>query len=99
MVLRGSLDQGRAKEVLAEMLSTGDSLPSTITRLGITKIDASEITALATRLIAENESIVAQYRAGNGKAIGTLIGQAKKLNPNANPGLVKDEILRLLKSQ
>jgi aspartyl-tRNA(Asn)/glutamyl-tRNA(Gln) amidotransferase subunit B len=97
MLIRdGSLDQSRGKEVFNEMLAHSISLSETIARLGIVSVDSGEIKRLASQLMNDNPSIIDQIRAGNAKAIGALIGQAKKINPNANPGLVKDEILRLM---
>lgn len=96
MLRQGKLDQSKAKEVFNEMLGSSLSLSEAIGRLGIVSVDTVEIERIAAQLIAENPSVIEQIRAGNAKAIGALIGQAKKLNPNANPGLVKDAILRML---
>ena len=96
MVGAGEIDQTRAKTVLNEMVESRLDLAATIKKLGITSVGADEMTALAQQLIDENPDVAAQIRDGNDKAIGALIGKARKLNPNANPGVVKTEIMKLL---
>jgi aspartyl-tRNA(Asn)/glutamyl-tRNA(Gln) amidotransferase subunit B len=90
------LDQTRAKDVLNIMLENSISINEAIERLGIVGVGAEEIVKIAERLIAENPGVVQQFRDGNAKAIGALIGKAKQLNPNANPGLVKAALVRLV---
>jgi aspartyl-tRNA(Asn)/glutamyl-tRNA(Gln) amidotransferase subunit B len=90
------IDQTRAKEVLEEMIKSGNDVETVISSLGIVSVGADEVVALAQQLIAENEAVIQQIKDGNGKAVGALIGKARKLNPNVNPGAVKDEILKAL---
>ncbi|MEL7497349.1 MAG: Asp-tRNA(Asn)/Glu-tRNA(Gln) amidotransferase subunit GatB [Planctomycetota bacterium] len=92
-VSEGELDQTRGKEVLDEMVRSRSSLDAAIETLGIVKVDASELDELCDQLIAENESIISQIREGNTKAVGALIGKARKINPNANPGKVRERLL------
>jgi aspartyl-tRNA(Asn)/glutamyl-tRNA(Gln) amidotransferase subunit B len=40
--------------------------------------------------------VIEQIRAGNGKAIGMLIGKARKINPNANPGAIKALLSKMI---
>ena len=51
--------------------------------------------ALPTWLEA-NPNIVDDYRNGKKQAIGSLIGQAKNKNANANPKLVRETLLKLI---
>jgi len=97
MIAGGELDQTRGKDVLNEMVESKSDLQTAIKKLGIESVDSSEVVALAQQLIDENPAVAQQIRDGNEKAIGALMGKSRKLNPNANPGIVKDEILRLLK--
>ena len=48
-------------------------------------VDRGEIVELCRRLLSENPQIVAEVKGGKQKALGALIGQAKRHNPNANP--------------
>jgi aspartyl-tRNA(Asn)/glutamyl-tRNA(Gln) amidotransferase subunit B len=96
MIGRGEIDQTRAKDVLSEMIASEISLKSAIEKLGIVSVSSDELRQLAEKLIAENESIAKQIQDGNEKAVGALIGQARKSNPNVNPGVIKQQILEIL---
>ena len=45
-----------------------------------------------------NPLAVEDYRGGKKQAIGALIGQAKKKNPNANPQQVRETLLQLIET-
>ena len=72
------------------------SFQESIDKLGIKPVDSSELETLCRQLIDENPGIAQQIKDGNSKAVGALIGKARKLNPNANPGSIREEILRSL---
>ena len=92
----GELDQTRGKEVLEEMIASNLEVQAAMDKLGIKAVDNSEIESLCQQLIDENPDVIQQIKDGNGKAIGALIGKARKLNPNANPRLVQDTILKTI---
>jgi aspartyl-tRNA(Asn)/glutamyl-tRNA(Gln) amidotransferase subunit B len=64
--------------------------------LGIEKVDQSDLAELCRRLLEENPKIVADVKGGKQKAVGALIGQAKRQNPNANPNQVRQICLELI---
>ena len=74
------------------------SVDEAIKELGIESVDSSQIDALVQELLDANPKIVEDVLGGNEKAVGALIGQAKKKNPNANPKDIRDTALRLIKS-
>ena len=78
------------------MVEQGSGLAEAKESLGIREVDSSELESLCRELIQKNPSVVADVRAGKMKAIGALIGQARKLNPNADPGAVRKLLLELL---
>ncbi len=92
----GKLNTTRAREVLGVMVEQGSSVAEAKESLGIREVDSSELESLCRELIQKNPSVVADVRAGKMKAIGALIGQARKLNPNADPGAVRKRLLELL---
>ena len=98
LVIAGTLDQTRGKEVLNEMVEHCISSQEAIKRLGIKPVDNRELVTLCEKLIAENQEVIEQIQSGNAKAIGMLIGQARKLNPNANPGLIKEMLSKMISS-
>lgn len=87
----GQIDNSRAKDVFQYWLDHPDAdLEAAKSALGIESVDRSEIEALCRELLEENPKIVSQVKDGNEKAIGSLIGAAKKKNPNADPRLVRE---------
>lgn len=97
-ILAGDFDNSRGKDVLAEMISSGQGIDAAIEKLGIKTVDASEIDGLCQQLIDENPNVVAQLKEGKAKAIGALIGKARKLNPNVSPNLVREKIMKMIES-
>jgi len=92
----GEIDTTRAREVLAQMLATGKSVADTMAALGIVRVDESELIELCKQLLAANPKVVAEVKGGKVQAAGALIGQAKKLNPNANPARVRELCLEMI---
>jgi aspartyl-tRNA(Asn)/glutamyl-tRNA(Gln) amidotransferase subunit B len=92
----GEIDTTRAREVLAQMLATGKSVSETMAALGIVRVDESELVELCKQLLAANPKVVAEVKGGKVQAAGALIGQAKKLNPNANPARVRELCLEMI---
>ena len=90
----GEVDQTRAKEVLAEMIASDCDIEAAFKKLGIEKVDDSEIDTLCDQLIADNPAVIEEIRGGKSKAIGALLGAARKLNPNINPGVVRENLLK-----
>lgn len=90
------LDQTRGKRVLDEMVKSKISVAEAIEKLGIVQVDDAEIVQLCQQLIDENQNVVVQIREGNVKAVGALIGKARKINANANPGVVRERLLAII---
>ena len=64
---------------------------------GIVKVDESELLrAGARRWWRPIRKIVADIQAGKLQAAGNLIGQAKKRNPNVNPGRFREIVIELV---
>ena len=92
----GVIDNTRGKDVFMEMLDSGSSAAKAMNKLGIERVDASAVTNLCKELVDGSPKIVADVKAGNQKAIGALIGQAKRSNPNVNPNDVRRICLDLI---
>jgi aspartyl-tRNA(Asn)/glutamyl-tRNA(Gln) amidotransferase subunit B len=95
-VQRGDLDTTRAKDVFNDMAATGRTAAESMQSLGIEKVDQSEVVNLCKKLLESNPQIVAEVKGGKQKALGALIGQAKRHNPNANPAQVREICLQLI---
>lgn len=92
----GEVDQTRAKEVLAEMLASGCEVQTAFDTLGIVKVDSGDLEALCQQLIDENPAVIDEIKNGKVKAVGSLIGKARKINPNVNPGTLRESILKII---
>lgn len=92
----GKLNNTRAKDVFQKMLSDEVDVQEAMDRLGIVEVDSSELTSLCQELLNKNPRIVADVQAGKQKAVGALIGQAKKSNPNADPAEIRRICLDLI---
>jgi aspartyl-tRNA(Asn)/glutamyl-tRNA(Gln) amidotransferase subunit B len=92
----GEIPGPRAREVFQSMLDQGVDAASAMKSIGIVAVDESELIALCERLLAANPKTVADVQAGKTQAIGSLIGQAKKLNPNVDPTRVRELCLELI---
>ena len=92
----GEIDNSRAKGVLAEMEQSGCEVQAAFDKLGIVKVDSGDLEALCQQLIDENPTIIEEIRGGNAKAVGSLIGKARKINPNVNPGVLRESLLKII---
>lgn len=94
------IDQGRisgriAKTVFDAMLDSAQSPQQIVSEKGLEQVsDTSSIEAAVDQVIGANAKQVAQYRSGNEKVFGFLVGQIMKATQGkANPQRV-NEILR-----
>lgn len=95
-VKAGDFNTSRAREVFAEMAANGKSTADAVAALGIVKVDESELYTLASEVLAANPKIIDDIKSGKGQAAGSLIGQAKKKNPNVNPNRFREICLELV---
>ncbi len=86
----GELDTTRAKDVFQHMSDHGSSVAEARQALGIVAVDRDVLVALCRDLLADHPQIVQDVKNGKQQAIGALIGQARKRNPNANPARVRE---------
>jgi aspartyl-tRNA(Asn)/glutamyl-tRNA(Gln) amidotransferase subunit B len=95
-VIAGEVEVTRAKEVFNDMVASRRTAAESMQALGIKKVDLSELEAICKELVAANPKIVADVKGGKQQAVGALVGQAKKRNPNANPSDVRRICLELI---
>ena len=96
-ITQGDFDTSRGREIFATVLETGTSVADAVAGLGIAAVGDDELEALCRELLAANPKIVADVQGGKEQAAAGLIGQAKKKNPNVNPGKVRATCLELIK--
>jgi aspartyl-tRNA(Asn)/glutamyl-tRNA(Gln) amidotransferase subunit B len=96
-VQKGDFDTSRGREIFAEVLASGRVVEDVVAALGIAAVSDDDLVALCRDLLAANPKIVADVQGGKEQAAAGLIGQAKKKNPNVNPGKVRQICLDLIK--
>jgi aspartyl-tRNA(Asn)/glutamyl-tRNA(Gln) amidotransferase subunit B len=86
----GKVSASAAKQVFAEMWKGGGDPEAIVNTLGLAQTsDEAAITAAVDAVIADNAKAVADYRAGNARALGALVGPVmKRLGKKANPAVV-----------
>jgi aspartyl-tRNA(Asn)/glutamyl-tRNA(Gln) amidotransferase subunit B len=91
----GAIGGKSAKEVLVQMADTGEEPEEVIDRLGLTQISDPEVIREAAQLVVDsNPAQVAQYRAGNTKLFGFLIGQLMKATGGKANAALANQILK-----
>ena len=80
------------------MLESGKSAADIVEDLGIERVDEGALEDLCRMLIERNQRVVEDVKGGNEKAVGARIGQAKKENPNVNPGQVRQICLDIIQN-
>jgi aspartyl-tRNA(Asn)/glutamyl-tRNA(Gln) amidotransferase subunit B len=98
LVVGGTLSGKLAKEVFAEMVRTGRGARAIVEEKGLRQVtDGSAVAAFARQAVEASPNAVAEYRAGNAKALQFLVGQVMKLSRGkANPQVAVEELKRLL---
>ncbi len=96
-IAKGDFDTSRGREIFAEVLSSGRSVEDVVASMGIAAVSDDDLITLCQELIAANPKIVADVQGGKEQAAAGLIGQAKKKNPNVNPGKVRQTCLDLIR--
>lgn len=92
----GDLPSSRSREVFDLMIAEALDADAAMEKLGIAAVDESELVELCRELLEANAKVVSDVQGGNEKAVGSLIGQARKRNPNADPGRVRAICLELI---
>ena len=95
----GAIDNSRGKEVFHYWMEHPEvELEAAKQALGIASVNRGEMEQLCRELLAENPQVVTQVREGNLKGLGSLIGAAKKKNPNADHKLVRELCQQMIES-
>jgi len=93
---QGKLPKTRGKDVFTKMFESRQTVEQAMEQLGIATVDGSEIEELCKKLLAENPNVSKDVQSGNVKAVGMLIGKAKKINPNINPTVFQETCLKII---
>src|SRR5262249_40990302 len=97
-VKAGEVPSPRAREVFQAMADGGVDVAGAMQSIGIAAVDESELVALCEKLLAANPKTISDVKSGKVQAIGALIGQAEKLNPNIDPSRLREICLQLIQT-
>ncbi len=90
LVKSGELSLTAAKDVFAEVWTSGAEPAAVVKAKGLAQVsDEAAIAAAVDAVLAENPKAVADYKAGNPRALGALVGQVmKQMGGRANPAVI-----------
>jgi len=94
MLEKNEINSNSAKSVLEKLFKTHETAQEIVERFGFRQVsDTSKLTDIVENILAENASAVDNYKNGNKKAIGFLVGQAMKASKGkANPKIIQEMI-------
>ena len=98
LVDRGTINLTSAREVLAEMVASGQSAAAVVEARGLTQIsDETALAAAVDRVLSLNPEPLASYLGGKESLLGWFVGQVMQAtNGRANPALVRDLLQKQL---
>jgi aspartyl-tRNA(Asn)/glutamyl-tRNA(Gln) amidotransferase subunit B len=99
MITRNEVSSSGAKKVLSLMIDEAGASPKALAEKHglIQKSDASDISPIIEKIIADNSKVAAEYKAGKVASLQFLIGQAMKAaKGSANPEVVKKLLIEKL---
>jgi aspartyl-tRNA(Asn)/glutamyl-tRNA(Gln) amidotransferase subunit B len=84
----GTISSTAAKEVLAELIRTGEAPERIVERKGLAQVsDMGALEGVVEVVLARNPAEVERYKAGKANLLGFFVGQAmKELKGKGNPG-------------
>jgi aspartyl-tRNA(Asn)/glutamyl-tRNA(Gln) amidotransferase subunit B len=97
MVQEKKISHGAGKTVLTAMVADGSDPAEVVEREGLAQIsDSGELESIVATTIEANPEAAEQIRAGNGKAIGVIVGAVMKETRGRADG---SEVTRLIRQQ
>jgi aspartyl-tRNA(Asn)/glutamyl-tRNA(Gln) amidotransferase subunit B len=98
LIEKGVISNNAAKKVLSAMFDSGGSEKSPaelVETLGLTQVsDEGALSRIIGEILAQNEKVVADFKGGNEKAAGFLVGQVMRASRGkANPQIVNKMLL------
>ncbi len=99
MIKSGKINSSAASKVFQEMVKTGKTPEVIVEEKGLIQVsDTGAIEGIVDQVLAENQNVVEQFKSGNEKVKGFLVGQVMKLSKGkANPKMASDILDKKLK--
>ncbi len=96
----GMLDTARARLVFQRWFVVAEeSLEQSIEALGFSSVSTDELEAICRDVLKELPDVIAKVKQGNTKVLGSVVGHAKKRNPNGDPRLIQELCLKMIETE
>jgi aspartyl-tRNA(Asn)/glutamyl-tRNA(Gln) amidotransferase subunit B len=94
MLEKNEINSNAAKSVLEKFFDTDGTAEAIVEQFGFRQVsDTAELSKIVDKILADNGSAVDNYKNGNKKSIGFLVGQAMKASKGkANPKIIQEII-------
>jgi aspartyl-tRNA(Asn)/glutamyl-tRNA(Gln) amidotransferase subunit B len=94
----GKISGSAAKSVFKTMYEKGGEPDAIVEELGLAQVsDEGAIETVVDKVLAENEKAVTDFKAGNQKAFGSLVGAVmKEMAGKANPQIINELLKKKL---
>ncbi len=101
IIEKGTISGKMGKDIFEKVWDTGRSPLEIVESEGSRQITSEdEITPLCREIINENPGLVKKYLNGKETVVGAMIGEVmRKTGGRANPGLVKETLVRLIREK
>lgn len=98
MLAQDEINANAAREVLAHLFDSGETPEAIVNARGFKQVsDADALEAMIDKVLAAQAAAVADFRAGQGKALGFLIGQVMQASGGkANPKMIRELLMKKL---
>ncbi len=96
LVTAGSVNRGGAREVLAVLVRDGGEPAAIVERLDLGASDSGELEAIVEQAIGDQPDAAAKVKAGEGKAIGAIVGAVMRETRGKADG---GEVTRLIRAK
>jgi aspartyl-tRNA(Asn)/glutamyl-tRNA(Gln) amidotransferase subunit B len=94
LIEENEINSTSAKSVLEKLFEIDKTAGEIVEQFGFRQVsDTSELAGIVDKVMADNASAVSNYKNGNKKSMGFLVGQAMKISRGkANPKLIQEMI-------
>ncbi len=98
LLAAGTVSATAAKDVLAEMFTTGARAATIVERKGLAQIsDTGRLESVVASVVAANPDLAGKFRGGKQGVLGALVGQVmRETKGRANPKLVTELLRRAI---
>jgi aspartyl-tRNA(Asn)/glutamyl-tRNA(Gln) amidotransferase subunit B len=98
MLEKNEINSNSARSLLEKLFDTDKTPEEIVEQFGFRQVsDATELEKIVDKIISDNTSAVNNYKNGNKKSIGFLVGQAMKISHGkANPRIIQELIRKRL---